>query len=299
MARPSKRTLANKLFAKIVRSTRKYFEKQGQSMSYREAQRYVSENLYPLFKGQKHYKVRVKDIIKAIEQIQKPSSSKKKQICGDVFNVPLGDISDINWWDIEEALLNIDPIVNARLNTQGTSFTTSIKTVSEIVTDAETKDLISEIRAAEQNLSGRTWVGLRKLKPNAQDDGSPCSYFIDFVLSDENGEVDESEAIDRGQAELSEEELQRKEARAKEVQRLLRERKKKKGAKKRARPQQKTAKVSAPEGESTKSDAPRIEALNRTLELLRKDFDDGILTKAEYKKDRAKIISRFEKGGEI
>jgi hypothetical protein len=48
----------------------------------------------------------------------------------------------------------------------------------------------------------------------------------------------------------------------------------------------------------TKQDS-KYNALNKTLELLRKDYDDGIFTVKEYKEERTKIMAKFEKGGEI
>jgi hypothetical protein len=35
------------------------------------------------------------------------------------------------------------------------------------------------------------------------------------------------------------------------------------------------------------------------LKLLKEDFNEGIFTKEEYKKERAKLIDKLEKGGEV
>ena len=43
----------------------------------------------------------------------------------------------------------------------------------------------------------------------------------------------------------------------------------------------------------------RNEQKIKALELLRKDFDDGIFTVEEYKKERSKILDTFKKGGQI
>lgn len=301
MANP-KKSHALQLFAKLVRYTRKEFEKSGNPIPYREAQKWVSANLYPLFKGQHPRNVKVKDIVKAVKQIQSPK--KKKQICGDVFAVSIADLDLISWWEIEEALLSIDPLVQVRLNTQGMLSSTGVMRAADILAENETKDLVGQVRELEKNLSGKQWAAVRKVVPNGSDDGNPCSYFIDLILTDDAGNVDTEGEVLGQEIPLSDEEVERKKARSKEVQRLLKERRKKSKAKERKRPAQKTAKISRPEDEKAESakpkgEAQRISALNKTLELLRKDFDDGIITKDEYRKDRAQIMSKFEKGGEI
>jgi superfamily II DNA or RNA helicase len=143
-------------------------------------------------------------------------------------------------------------------------------------------------------LSGATWVGVRKLKKGKKNDGSPCNYFIDFVLSTD-GDVDYSDEVFGEEISLTPEQEAQRDERRKQIEEIKRQRAKARRAKQRKRPKSAKQPVSAPK----KQDAEREKQLVKALELLRKDFDDGIFTKAEYKKERAKLISKFEEGGEI
>jgi hypothetical protein len=49
----------------------------------------------------------------------------------------------------------------------------------------------------------------------------------------------------------------------------------------------------------TQLEAERYKALNRTLEILREDFKDGLITKKQYQARQQQILNKFEKGGKI
>jgi hypothetical protein len=295
MAKSKRKYLPQKLFAKLVRVARKRFDKDpATKKSYQDVQKWVSANLYPLFKGENPNRVKIADIESAISAVlsgQKPKG-KKKVTCGDVFSVPDGDILELNWWELEDTLFKLDPIVQARVNAEG-FMVSSILPAGDLYSDSSTKEAVNLIRENQENLSGATWVGVRKLKSNKKNDGSPCNYFIDFVLSTD-GNVDYSDEVFGEQISLTPEQEAEREARREKVEKIKRERAKARRAKKRKRP--KTTKKSKPQQESSPD---RQKQLVRALELLRKDYDDGIFTKAEYKKERSKLIAKFEEGGEI
>lgn len=295
MAKSKNKYYPQKLFAKLTRVARKRFEKDPSApKAYKDVQKWVSNNLYPIFKGENPNRTKVSDIESTIDAILagKKVSGKKKVKCGDVFAVPDGDILEMNWWELEDTLFKIDPIVQARVNAEGI-FTSSILPAGQLYADTDTKSAINLIRENQENLSGATWVGVRKLKQGKKNDGSPCNYFIDFVLSTD-GSVDYSDEVFGEAISLSPEQEAEREARREKVEKIKRERAKARRAKKRKRPKAQKAVAEPP-----KQGKEREKQLVRALELLRKDYDDGIFTKAEYKKERAKLISKFEEGGEI
>jgi len=296
MAKSRKKYLPQKLFAKLTRVARKRFDKSKSTQkTYQETQKWVSANLYPLFKGENPNKVKISDIEAALDAILsgKKGPTKQKITCGDVFSVPDGDILEMNWWELEDTLFKIDPIVQTRINAEG-FFTSSTLPAGQLYADSDTKEAINLIRENQENLSGATWVGVRKLKKGKKNDGSPCNYFIDFVLSTD-GDVDYSDEVFGEEISLTPEQEAQRDERRKQIEEIKRQRAKARRAKQRKRPKSTKQPVSAPK----KQDAEREKQLVKALELLRKDFDDGIFTKAEYKKERAKLISKFEEGGEI
>ena len=188
-------------------------------------------------------------------------------------------------------MFKLDPIVQARVNADG-FMVSDILPAGELSSDMATKQSVNLIRENQENLSGATWVGVRKLKRNKKNDGSPCNYFIDFVLSTD-GNVDYSDEVFGEQISLTPEQEAERNARRDKVEKIKRERAKARRAKQRKRPKTtKQPKTATPQPDREKQ-------LVKALELLRKDFDDGIFTKAEYKKERSKLISKFEEGGEI
>ena len=294
MAKNKNKYLPQKLFAKLTRVAKKEFDKNPKTKkSYQKVQKWVSANLYPLFKGENPGKVTIADIKAAIDAVlQGQSPQRKKKIqCGDVFAVPDGDILELNWWELEDTLFKLDPIVQARVNADG-FMVSDILPAGELYSNMATKQSVNLIRENQENLSGATWVGVRKLKRNKKNDGSPCNYFIDFVLSTD-GNVDYSDEVFGEQISLTPEQEEERNVRRDKIEKIKRERAKARRAKQRKRPKTtKQPKTATPQPDREKQ-------LVKALELLRKDFDDGIFTKAEYKKERSKLISKFEEGGEI
>ena len=122
--------------------------------------------------------------------------------------------------------------------------------------------------------------------------GNPCNYFIDFVLNVGGVSVDDTQEVEGEIVPLTFEQKKVRLQRQKEVEKAARARSKARKAKERERPK---AEKPKPE-EKVKVDKKDI---LEALKLLKEDFKEGIFTKEEYKKERAKLIDKLEKGGEV
>ena len=296
MATRKKKNNPQKLFAKLVKITRKRFDKDPNlKRSYNETQKWVSKNLYPFFKGQSASRVSINQIQDAIESIL--STQKPKSVCGNVFLVPDGDIEEQNWWEFFDNLRKIDISVNVRLNA-GSFGVSSIMPSGQLSSDQESANIISEIRSGSNNKSGRTIIGFRRVMPGKKDDGDPCSYFIDFILSENGKLVDDASDEVFITEEQSEEAILARRERLKQLKKERTQRARKEKAKKRKRP--KSTKEDKEEAATIQERKPSdIRALNAAMKKLESFYDKGLINKKEFKTLLAELIKKFEEGGEV
>lgn len=325
-----------KLFLKCSKEVKKEFEKQGRTEKWNEIQKWTSANVFPKFKGQSVNKVSLSDInseIKSVLGIQKKAPEKKSP-CFSVFAVRDRDITNIDWWDIENVIQGLPPNVQIRVNGTGQFGRTQIDQAQNISIESDVNPIVEKIREFVENKSGLEFIPLFKLVPDKKDDGSNCSYFIDFVLGSDNS-VFEYEGTVVDDRDVEEKDLDSVERQKKiKAEKTKSKREKMKEARARKRPTStepitpETAPETAPETQMptkvkkdkakkkkekvkkkkkfTKSSPKKqpkkqqdSQAIAKALELLREDFKDGVFTVEEYKKERAKLINKLESGGVI
>jgi hypothetical protein len=280
MKKPTKKTnKPQKLFAKLVKVTKKRFDKDPLlKRSYNEVQKWVSQNLYKDFKGLSPTKVKIADIQNAIEAV-------------------IGDIEEQNWWEFFDNLKNIDANVKTRLNA-GTYGVSDILISQDLQRDAEVSKIINEIRSASNNKSGSTIIGFRRVLPGKKDDGDPCSYFIDFILSEKGVLVDDASDEVFLTEEQSEESMAARRERLKTFKKQRSARARKEKAKKRKRPQS-TQQEKTESQEMAQRRPSDIRALNAAMTKLEGFYNKGLITKKEFKNLLAELIKKFEEGGEV
>ena len=285
-----------KLFAKLVKVTKKRFDKDPLlKRPYNEVQKWVSQNLYKNFKGQSPSKVKIADIQNAIEAVI--SQKIQKIVCGSVFQVPDGDIEEQNWWEFFDNLKNISANVKTRLNA-GNYGVSDILVAEDLQRDAEAFKIINEIRSFYKNKSGPTFIGFRRVLPGKKDDGDPCSYFIDFILSINGVLVDDPSDEVFLTEEQSEESMAARRERLKTFKKERSQRARKQKAKKRKRPQS-TQQEKTESQEMAQRRPSDIRALNAAMTKLEGFYNKGLITKKEFKTLLAELIKKFEEGGEV
>jgi len=301
-----------KVFMKLAKRVHEDAKKRGEKPKWNESQRFASEYLYQEYRDVPVSKINLREVDNVVDRIVNQELRTKKpgegapvvpeEQCGSVFEVPIDDISGINWWDLQQILPAIPNNVNIRINAGDSLGYTQIDHSGRIDYFIDIKPIVERIRAAFAGASGPYWDGVPKVRPNYKDDGKNCSYFIDFVLvsglgiASISGEletvVDENfkpltkeEAIERSEKKkVSKAELNRRRE-EEDIKRM--EREKLAAAKKRKRPSETPKPPEPTAGGSTD--------WNKFLESLRKDLDDGLMTPKEYKQARNMIMKKIDK----
>jgi hypothetical protein len=171
--------------------------------------------------------------------------------------------------------------------------------------------LFTELREVVRDYYGNvspvaTWVGVIKVLPNREDDGKPDSYFVEYVLFDENGEpvpTDfDTEDIITTKVGLTKEQ---EEERLKRVKKAIAERKKlKKEAKEETPPKPKETKPKTPKPKAKKESPDEVKlrlAEMRTSEInmLKGLLEQGLIDKDTFVTLLKEVYSKYEKGGLI
>jgi hypothetical protein len=293
-----------RLFNKLAKIAREEFIAQGKEAKWNDIQKWTSKNLFQEFKGTNHNKLDKGKVLDRVKEIIKPI--KKLSNCFSPLLINKADTDDIEWWDIGNTLNILPNNVKVRIN-GGDFGITKIDKASNISYDNDINPIINDLRDfIEKSKLYPKWFGYVRIDPNEKDDGEPCSYFMEFILDFEDGTLPEDEVSTTVSPTTKEdvERIQRIKDVEREKSRKKRERLKK--AKTRKRPTT-TKKVETKKKKTTpKKTTPKKDKkinknvtidLNKELDALRQDVKDGLLTKKEYREERAKLIDKFEKGG--
>lgn len=305
-----KKSPNNKLFIKIARQVRKYFKEQNQPISWNEAQKFASKNIYPKYKGENTRSVTVKLIRKELDQI---TSKKKQSPCFNVFQISDADISAVEWWDLENTLETLPNNAQVRINGGSAFGMTIIDKVGQLSIDNDLNPIIDLVREFTNNSSGVYWEGKFKKVPDKPDNGENCNYFIDFVLTDDTGMV----AVQEGEQEILKADLEDEIPEDKErFERTKKVQKKKKKTKSQKRKEaiQKRKQLKVKEGEKkTKNEGKqtkkskeqeilktkKLKEFNKALDTLQKLLDQDLISKKQFKESFDKITKNLGKGGAV
>jgi|TARA_R100000479_G_scaffold174816_1_gene124055 hypothetical protein len=284
-----------RLFNKCAKQVKKEFEKQGRPEKWNEIQKWTSANVYPKFKGKSVNQVKVADIKKEVELALGLTAPKKVSPCFSVFAVNKADIISLEWWEIENTLQGLPQNVQVRVNGGSEFGRTRIDQVQNINIEIEVQPIVENIRQFVDNKSGLVFEGIIKVVPNKKDDGSNCSYFIDFVLSDGTKLLDEEGQVAQ-EREVPVEDTGR-------VERIKKVQSKKKQTKRERLKKAKTQKRPTKSKKETVKKPTRqrtpLADKNRAKEILLEEFKLGLKTKAEYRKAVKEIEEMFDEGGII
>lgn len=311
------------LFGKVVGATRKELEASGVPTTYRDAQKFASLYVYGNFKGQTKGKVKVEDIrnytkyvLDQLKQIPPPIEFADPRMIGEQ------EVTSINWFDIDDFLetqirslyalsggkdLRFE-VIGGEYGRTGELILSQYEYVSSGV-----RDIVERIREYSPYVSSSdypSWEGYYGLRAGFKDDGNPNSYVLQIILVEGGNPVVAPQSLETlpPQEVVSEDEYKRRltevQRRIKEEQERQRQRKvaekmrKRKGAE---RPTKKVKVKEMPKGEEKidkTTRAKEVVKLNelklKELELLRKDLDDKIINKTEYKKERDRIMKNYE-----
>ena len=329
-----KRNQRVKLYAKVVRAVRKEFKSQKQELTYAEAREYASKNVYPKFKEQPAYKVKVKDIREATRESLAPAPAPappQKQYV-DPRTIGEEEVSGINWFDIDgfltgdlspsirqvRALRNTDKDLRMMILAGEYGNTGEFNLSDYEYVSTGLQDIVEEIRKSSPSVLSEpylTWEGYVGIRAGATDLTDPDSYVFQIILIENNKPVvepstvttlppqriqtpEDVERLREEQRQRLKDERERQKAKEEAEKRKARKGAKRPTTKKRV----KEPKVSVPEPATKPSKretkAQQVIRLNeirlRELELLRAEYDDKLISKAKYNRQKAQIMKNYE-----
>lgn len=312
----AKKPNSRKTWLKVAKKVHELNKKQNLGWTWSESMRFASKKVYPNFKGQSVSKVKLTDIVrefnKGLSEQGQPMPTptpKIKQICDDVRQIPDEDlIVEYDWYLIAEDV--IWSIFTANMPMRF-AFDGIIDTgIIPKYQMPDMKDIREQMRKLYGNVSDPMpqFIFKRLVQPNKKDDGDPCSYYILVTMLDGSYDLSIDDEVSSNTS-LSEEEKQKR-AEQKQIQK-----KSKSKAKARIRPKEVEPKsVTKAKGENQgkakskdidseieleKLKVERSNNVTEILKILRKNYDDGLMTKREFKEANRKVLDRFEKGGNV
>lgn len=330
-----KRNQRVKLYAKVVRAVRKEFKAQKQEISYEDARKYASEKVYPAFKGQAAYKVKVKDIREATRESLAPAGAPPlppEQRYIDPRTIGEEEVSGINWFDIDGFLtgdlspsirqvraLRNNPDKDLRMmilaGEYGNTGEFNLSDYEYVSTGLQ--EIVETIRSNSPSVGSEpylVWEGYVGIRAGATDLSDPNSYVFQIILIEDNKPVvepstittlppqriqtpEDVERLREEQRQRLKDERERQKSKEEAEKRKARKGAKRPTTKKRVKePKVTTPEPAKPSKRETK--AQQVVRLNeirlRELELLRAEYDDKLISKAKYNKEKARIMKNYE-----
>jgi hypothetical protein len=150
-------------------------------LSISERRKYISEKIYPQFKGTAPTKVGVKAIRKEIDAVVETIIPKDG--C-DVNTITPVAYTDIPWFELDETIRDVLPkCIYIRVDCDSIGKTKIFNTLNYDYNKSGLRNLLEKLREEVQNSSTASFQGVKKLRPNKTNDGTPENYFIDFILT--------------------------------------------------------------------------------------------------------------------
>lgn len=266
--------LYNFLLKQVGEANKK--SKSKQQLGIQSRRKIVSEQLYPKFKSAP--KVTLTEIRKNIQGVI--TALPPKEICNPLF-LPESQLVFIEYYAIDEHIRNVLPdCLDVRVNAGRFGKTKIFNTRGYLYQAAGVRKIVENIRdEVSDNKSGRAYFdGIVKLKYNRPNDGNPNNYFVDFVLfinskAEADDTILEFDIPDKEKKKVKE----ISNVIAGRMNKLQRQRAKRKRAAKKASPKEK----------KKKADIDIRNAINSYRNLLKAK----IISKQEFEKKKAELLS--------
>jgi len=326
----TKRKQALKTYNKVYKAVKKFAQKNDLQWSIKEVRDFTKKKVYPDFKGEKSYQVRIRDIKAVIQtQLQAPTPTEVEGVqSSQIYYNPLlispSRTTGILWFDLDD-YLSVDLIsevspmdLRVEVNAGEYGSTGIFDLLNYQYEFTGVNEIIESIRESLEDDSEPEWVGQPVIRQGFTDDGQTDSYFLRFTLYIGGKEITptftaevSTTEIPLPQETLEERRARRKEItlRKKELAKVRRQAMKEKEARKRQRPTKKEKPTLEPKTSQETRSKNVQEALEREKEMLAESerlFREGILTKKEFIAERKEImattkiaISKFKDGGVV
>jgi len=149
-------------------------------LSVQERRKYISEKIYPQFKGIAPSKVGVKaistEIFKVLDTIVPKEGCDPNLISPSVY-------ADVMWFELDDYIRDVLPkCIYVRVDADNLGKTKIFNTANYNYETSGLRNLLDKVRDEVKNSSSASFTGVKRLRRGKPNDGTPENYFIDFVL---------------------------------------------------------------------------------------------------------------------
>ena len=305
-----KKNFSLKIFNLIAKRVYKLSKKRKLGWKWRDAQKWTSANLFQKYKGQKISKIRLtdvdKDIIAILDGRAMPTAPvggrKQVEVCFNINQITNEQTEDIGFYYLYDRIfggngeVGFDDNLKIAVEIDGLISTGVVKKYE--LSSSAISTLITDIRKMNLSSGDDSVIFKRIIISNKDSEkDNPCNGYILVTMLGSRADVSTDEVdMDVKVKDLTPE-LQ---AKIEEAKRLQEEKRLKQQVAKVERPKQVEPKKGAEKPASKiELEAEKYKALNRTLDILREDFKDGLITKKQYQARQQQVLNKFELGGKI
>lgn len=149
-------------------------------LSVQERRKYISEKIYPQFKGIAPSKVGVKaistEIYKVLDTIVPKEGCDPNLISPSVY-------ADVMWFELDDYIRDVLPkCIYVRVDADNLGKTKIFNTANYNYQSSGLRNLLDKVRDEVKNSSSASFTGVKRLRMGKPNDGTPENYFIDFIL---------------------------------------------------------------------------------------------------------------------
>lgn len=173
-------TLYNKISKEFTKINNKLPEER--KLSIQDRRKYISERIYPQYKGTSAYHVGIRAIKVSIEQVL--DTIPPKEGCDVNYLSP--SVLDVDWFELDDFIKQVLPdCIYITIDAGYFGKTKIFNTRNYNYTKSGVKGIVDNIRDAVNNNSGvdMSFTGVKKLRNKKPNDGTPENYYIDFILT--------------------------------------------------------------------------------------------------------------------
>jgi hypothetical protein len=315
-----------KLFNKLAKRAYKVSKKRKLGWKWSDAQKWTSANLFKKYKGTKNLsKIKVTEIDIQVTGILDGTLApvvtplpfkKSKQNCFSPFDIASSYLDSFEWFDIVDRVgdLNDDVKVDLDLEYNGNVFAKTGVIKKELLPNL--LSIREDMRKVNSKSGYYPVISFYIVLIEGAEDNQelPCNYYLLITFQGSLAyDIVKSKGLVRNKF-TTKEQMPTTEIERLELKQKQRDEEKRLLSKKKATSFQLPSKVEPkkvePKVEPIKEPTTkklskeelqtiRWQEFNKAKESYRKDLDDGIITKKEYKNIILKLESKLEKGGKI
>ena len=176
-----KKNFSLRIFNLLAKRVYKLSKKRKLGWKWKDAQKWTSANLFKQYKGTPISKIKVTEVDKRIASIldnvptPTPTPTPKPVTCVPITDIPSALLKDVNWWMLADAIDLFQDNQDIRVSIDNIIDTDIVK--KSDISDSQLKDAIEDMRKSGFG-SDESIVFKILVRPNAKDDGMPCSYYV-------------------------------------------------------------------------------------------------------------------------